>query len=88
MPYIVFNKRQEFNQVLNELHKIRSSLDPGSMNYLITSIFSMYLKENGTNYERLNAIEGVLFCSAQEIYRRIIADYEDSKKDENGDVFR
>lgn len=87
MPYIAFNKRQTFDSVLNELNKVRGSLDPGTMNYLISSIVAIYLKENGMNYERLNAIQGVLSCCSQEIYRRIIAEYEDKKKDENGDVF-
>lgn len=39
------------------------------------------------NYKDYNEVIGVLECVKQELYRRLIAPYEDKKKDENGDVF-
>lgn len=46
-----------------------------------------YIDTFGARYEVYNAVEGVLSCIGQELYRRMIAPYEDRKKEENGDVF-
>ncbi len=56
----------------------------GELNYLISSIIHRAYK---SKYKDLNAAIGVLECVKQELYRRVIAPYEDTKILENGDVY-
>ena len=41
---------------------------------------------NKVSYQTYNDIVGVLDCAKMEIYRRLVAKYEDAKVEENGDV--
>lgn len=58
----------------------------GNLNYLITKLC---LQRLGTQprYVDFNEVIGVLECAKQELYRRMVAPYEDKKAKENGDVF-
>jgi hypothetical protein len=58
----------------------------GELNYLLTMAVLEYLGDS-PNYERFNAAIGALESCKQEVYRRLIAPYEDRKIKENGDVF-
>jgi hypothetical protein len=40
------------------------------------------------NYDNFNEVIGVLECMKLELYRRMIAPYEDTKCKENGDVYK
>jgi len=60
---------------------------PGDLNYSFTKVALMYLEKNGTRYQRLNDIVGALECCKLEFYRRLAAPYEDTKIEENGDVY-
>jgi len=59
---------------------------PGQLNYLLTSIIWAYIGRE-RSYAKYNEVLGVLTCMIQEIYRRLVAPYEDEKIEENGDVF-
>jgi len=61
---------------------------PGDLNYTITRAIDAYLGRKGINYA-LNEVIGVLECAKLELYRRIVAGYEDKKiaDPENGDVY-
>lgn len=59
----------------------------GELSYKITSVIVDYIKCHGTSYKVLNEVLGALEGSKLEFYRRVVADYEDTKKFENGDVF-
>ena len=63
---------------------------PGTLNYIITRLCDYWTKDidGKANYERYNAVIGVLECVKQELYRRQIAPYEDEKCEENGDVYQ
>jgi len=55
----------------------------GELNYIITRM----LKESyPLRYFNLNRAVGVLECAKLEFYRRVVAPYEDTKIEENGDV--
>lgn len=84
MPYIPQNCRAviESNQ-RNSQHLSRS---PGELNYTVTRLLIEYLGET-PNYERYNAVVGVLECAKLELYRRMVVPYEEKKKAENGDVY-
>ena len=79
MPYIRTDLRRKARE--------EGALNPGELNYLITSTVLNYLFEVGESYRTYNDILGVLEAVKFEIYRRKIANYEDIKCKENGDIF-
>jgi len=60
---------------------------PGELNYKLTRELLDYLARLGHSYTRFNEVIGALECAKLELYRRLLAPYEDKKKDENGDVY-
>lgn len=80
MPYIPQHHR-------DYLTVTRTALDPGRLNYQITTAIKNYLEEYGTNYATMNDIVGVLESAKLEFYRRIVGPYEDTKIEQNGDVY-
>lgn len=85
MPYILKEHRPIFDEITNELQT--EMPNPGDLNYVITKILQIYAKEHGIKYATLNEIIGVLECCKQELYRKLVAPYEDKKIEENGDVY-
>lgn len=79
MPYIEEERREFFP-------RYNLVCCPGDLNYAITQQIKSFL---GTkpNYDKFNAAVGVLESAKLELYRRMIAPYEDKKKEENGDVY-
>lgn len=95
MPYISKERRECLIQDINPC-------TPGELNFILTFIILEYLESlkevvpsSGlikaqllpNRYKDYNEIIGVLECCKLEIYRRLVASYEDKKKEENGDVF-
>ena len=88
MPYIKKEERQELDKLLQPLidflkTKGTEEVD-GQINYTFTRILANLYKPRYFNYNRAM---GVLECIKQEFYRRVVAPYEDKKKEENGDVY-
>jgi hypothetical protein len=79
MPYIESKLRAELNN--------RSPLTCGELNYKITTLITYYLNQKGKNYSNYNEVVGVLECAKLELYRRLIANYENKKSKDNGDVY-
>jgi hypothetical protein len=81
MPYIESERRSE----------LRSGgwrpQTPGELNYVITKYCTEFIEEYGTSYNTLNAVLGVLSAAQLELYRRVVAPYEDVKCKENGDAY-
>jgi hypothetical protein len=91
MPYIKRYEREKY-RVIRELAKERlGSLSneklAGELNYIISSIIKDALGET-PRYSEFNLVIGVLESAKLEIYRRMVAPYEEKKKEENGDVFQ
>jgi len=59
---------------------------PGELNYAITQLIIDYLYGR-TSYAAFNEVIGVLECAKLELYRKMVAPYEDKKCAENGDVY-
>ncbi|MDC0160864.1 hypothetical protein OAJ07_05370 [Gemmatimonadales bacterium] len=64
----------------------------GELNYAITVLVDSYLRsvakdEGRVRYAHLNEVVGVLECAKLELYRRVVAPYEDQKMTESGDVY-
>ena len=87
MPYIKRETKRKFQavQLPFKLQADLNRLNAGELNYLITWIINRQLDD--ANYARYNEIMGALECCKLELYRRMIAPYEDKKIKENGDVY-
>lgn len=81
MPYIKKKLRYNIDRGYN------FPTDVGELNYRLTTICDDYLRQQGRNYANLNSVIGVLECAKLELYRRIVAPYEDTKIEKNGDVY-
>lgn len=85
MPYITEAKRVA---LATSAHVLGNSMpaDPGELNYEITRMIQLYLRGE-RSYAIFNEVIGVLECAKLELYRRMVAPYEDQKCAENGDVY-
>ena len=79
MPYI----EKDYREALEDL----TPLNPGELNYKITKTCIEYLEAEGTCYKTINEIIGALECAKMEFYRRVGVPYEQTKIEENGDVY-
>jgi len=81
MPYIDDHEdRAAIDKIIKDNLWILSK--KGRLNYFLFKLFTMW--EMG--YETARNFLGELECAKLELYRRKIADYEDKKIKENGDV--
>lgn len=90
MPYIVPKRRDDivYCDVLDGTHIVINEIkNPGELNYAITLMCWLYLQSKGVSYTNMNEVVGVLECAKLELYRRMAAPYEDTKIEENGDVY-
>lgn len=81
MPYINQKKRDELDW------EGWGPETPGELNYKLTQMLLSYMQGKPKSYSLYNEVIGVLECCKLEVYRRPIAEYEESKKFLNGDVF-
>lgn len=94
MPYIKEYSRTKLDPhidgVLDELGMLGDSggigYAVGELNYVFTTLLDSALGAN-PKYADYNAALGVLEAVKLELYRRVVAPYEDEKLAENGDVF-
>lgn len=87
MPYIKDEQRKQLDSEIEILAariatQGEESRD-GCMNYTVTKLIRALYP---LRYIHQNAVIGMLECVKQEHYRRVIADYEDLKAEENGDI--
>jgi len=87
MPYIKKEQRPEVDKLVNPLIKYLKSLpvekQDGALNYAVTRIIKNLYPQK---YFHLNRALGVLSAISYELYRRVVAPYEDTKIKEQGDV--
>ncbi len=82
MPYISQDRKNKLALVWQDY-----IASPGELNYVLTKVCIDYIEEKGVSYWVYNDVMGALECAKLEMYRRVVADYEDLKKEENGDVY-
>jgi hypothetical protein len=103
MPYIKPLQRDSIDLLLEPLILTISaeSYDTGTvpygrLNYVITRLLVDTIKDfiqvpgddlATLRYDDYNALIGVLECAKLELYRQLVAKYEDIKIEENGPVF-
>lgn len=90
MPYLPPETRWDWRCMVRStcivLRDGNGTVPGGVLNYLVTELAIAWLGPT-PNYERFNAAVGALECAKLELYRRMIAPYEDKKIAENGDVY-
>ena len=79
MPYIPPGHR-------NAINDGEPATTAGELNYHLTMIVLQYLGPAPT-YQKYNDAMGALEGCKLELYRRLVAPYEDTKIAENGDVY-
>lgn len=92
MPYLKDDDKEMF---YSSLRHVPVPVVGGELNFLFTHFVNQFLLKralapdrNGVNrYEDYNEAIGALECAKLELYRRLIAPYEDVKIEENGDVY-
>lgn len=86
MPYIHPNRRAEL-----EAFPVPAVIEhSGELNYLVTRLVLAFLNSSRgrcPRYADFNAAIGALECCKLELYRRMVASYEDIKIQENGDLY-
>jgi hypothetical protein len=85
MPYINSNRRKAFKSALGDLQaQIEGA---GDLNYVISKLCKRYVQiREPITYSLLNEIIGVLESAKMELFRRMVAPYEDVKIQEHGDI--
>lgn len=84
MPYIESDHRFTFMENVERCIDCVEKI--GDINYIITLLLHRWLLHNKMSYASLNALIGVLECAKLELYRMVVAPYEDQKRAENGSV--
>lgn len=82
MPYIKQERRQPMDNIIGlmALEKVKAN---GDLNYILFKFCKYQVEPGYNNYKNFC---GELRQCATEIERKILAPYEDSKIEENGDV--
>jgi len=81
MPYVKPEVRERIDR--GGIPENTSELD-----YALSRIVNGYLmRKERVAYAELNEAVGALECAKLELYRRLLAPYEDEKIAQNGDVF-
>lgn len=94
MPYISKNLRRHYDPLIDKLAIKLLGVSTndnmcGDLNYIIFRLVKILLdpeKGGQRRYSRMNMISGVLTNVELEIYRRLIAEYEDEKIGSEGDI--
>jgi hypothetical protein len=86
IPYITQNRREEILPHIQKFWADCPIVEEGEMNYIITKLLEYY-RAGHYKYSLFNKIIGLLECIKLEYYRRMLGMYEDTKKEENGDVY-
>lgn len=81
MPYI--NPEIRAKILLNP----EAILNAGELNYYISTLINHFIDKKGKSYSTINEVIGCLECAKLELYRRIAAPYENTKLQENGEVY-
>jgi hypothetical protein len=84
MPYIKEDKRKRLDWIADNLaSELEAEGITGNLNYVLFKVAKRLCKR----YKHYAQFEGDCQQSLKEIYRRLVAPYEDKKIAENGDVF-
>ena len=82
MPYILPVER-----TLLEIYELKPPETGGQLNYIISRLIARYTEYHKLRYDVITEVRGAVLGALHE-YERLVADpYENSKREENGDVW-
>ena len=84
MPYIKSEQRQKFDTWLYQCPLFNL---PGELSYVITRILRNYIMGEQFSYITAVIVVGVMVLTTVEFIRRLVNPYEDTKIQQNGDVY-
>lgn len=84
MPYITRERRKVFDRAIEEL--AAEVQNQGELNYCIYKLSRQIIERIGQSYENLSMCSSAMEHAKMEWYRKVLAPYEDSKIQENGDI--
>ncbi len=91
MPYIDDRDKTVYDQGLNEITDAfaRVGASDGDLNYVLTKVAMAWLlyHQPPYNYTLRGKVLLAFEAAKLEFYRRVMAPYEDRKREENGDVY-
>jgi len=90
MPYLTDDARAKIDDHINDIIDVLINTDvsvPGGLNYAICRVADGVIAAKGESYSQYNTLLGSLEAAKLEIYRRMVAPYEDAKSYQNGEVF-
>lgn len=87
MPYVIPPHRNPIDDAVDSI----PFMEHGDLTYAITRLMVAYAGFHGTaktpRYTVLSQARSAAQDAADEWYRRVMAPFEDAKRDDNGDVF-
>ncbi len=87
MPYVEESIRNLHKDTIDHFETLHAKkCSAGELTYLITALIHSWIKKQKFCYLTLCISMGILFCTALELYRKVIAKYEDKKWMESGAV--
>ena len=90
MPYLSKEDKVKFDLKYKDALSYLAEMDikelTGHINYMVFKTTKVWTEKNGKKYFVFASIVGTMICCVLEIYRRLVAPYEDKKILENGDV--
>lgn len=88
MPYITAEARERIELSGTGVIAPREIKTVGELNYAITRLLTQFIQNSGgVSYGSCAAARAACHDAADELYRRVVAPYEDAKRKENGDVY-
>jgi hypothetical protein len=91
MPYLTEDDRAKIDEHINGLLEVLLETNvsvPGGLNYAICRVADGVTAAKGESYSIYNTLLGSVEAAKLEIYRRLVAPYEDEKCNSNGEVFQ
>lgn len=82
MPYVKQEKRPELDKIVSWMCAAGIKAD-GDLNYILFKFCKYYIPKD---YNSIKNFNGELEEAVAEIRRKILAPYEEKKKDENGPI--
>lgn len=91
MPYLTQKARIKFDRercenIIRYLTSLSIQDFAGHINYFVFKATKRWVEKNGKKYFIFATIIGTMICCILEIYRRLVANYEDKAIKKNGDV--
>ena len=90
MPYLTEDARAKLDTHITALIEVlleEGISIPGGLNYAICRVADGVTAAKGESYSLYNTFLGSVEAAKLEIYRRMVAPYENLKQKENGEVF-